>query len=516
MTAKKKKLLFSTILLFSNFIPFQVIAQEVAENETEEYYAILHEALDEKEEKLESEVEEESHLVEIELPQETSEENVDEMVQEEELLFLTPEDLAALDTHIFPLPLIESRVAALSRQAFINQIAPQAQQVARDNDLWPSVLIAQAILESGWGASTLSLPPHHNLFGITQGTGWTGQIVTMATREFRNGQWVIEHRAFRSYPSFQASFADVARVLRTVSFSPGVLFYAGAFRSNTGTFRDATAWLQGRYATDPNYAQLLNNIITQNNLTRFDGANVGQNVNTSETAVNQQMRTIGAGNIRSSSSTTSAIVGRVNGNQTITVTARRTGTSVNGNNVWFRLNTGGWISATLLQTGGGAAGTTQPPARPTPPQTPVPTPTPPRPQPVATVPVYRIYSPIHDIHLFTLNSHERDNVVRVGWGNSEGVAFRAPVNGTQPVFRVFNPRNSRHLFTMSAYERDTLIRRGWHNEGIAFRVNSNGPVPVFRLYNPRTDRHLFTTSAYERDVLVRRGWNNEGLAFRAN
>ncbi|MDV7752803.1 hypothetical protein PSH13_09175 [Enterococcus casseliflavus] len=38
-------------------------------------------------------------------------------------------------------------------QAFIQQVGPMAQQVAGGNDLYASIMIAQAILESGWGQS---------------------------------------------------------------------------------------------------------------------------------------------------------------------------------------------------------------------------------------------------------------------------------------------------------------------------------------------------------------------------
>ena len=55
---------------------------------------------------------------------------------------------------------------ASSQQQFINQIAPHAQSVANANDLYASVMMAQAILESAWGQSTLAQAPNYNLFGI--------------------------------------------------------------------------------------------------------------------------------------------------------------------------------------------------------------------------------------------------------------------------------------------------------------------------------------------------------------
>ena len=157
---------------------------------------------------------------------------------------------------------------ASSQQQFINQIAPHAQSVANANDLYASVMMAQAILESAWGKSTLAQAPNYNLFGIKG--SYNGQTVYMNTLEFLNGQWVTKNEPFRRYPSFAESFMDNARTLRNVSFQSGVYYYAGAWKSNTTSYRDATAWLTGRYATDPNYATSLNRIIETYGLTQYD------------------------------------------------------------------------------------------------------------------------------------------------------------------------------------------------------------------------------------------------------
>ena len=162
---------------------------------------------------------------------------------------------------------------ASSQQQFINQIAPHAQSVANANDLYASVMMAQAILESAWGQSTLAQAPNYNLFGIKG--SYNGQTVYMDTLEFLNGQWVTKNEPFRRYPSYAESFMDNARTLRTVSFQSGVYYYAGAWKSNTTSYRDATAWLTGRYATDPNYATSLNRIIETYGLTRYDTASNG-------------------------------------------------------------------------------------------------------------------------------------------------------------------------------------------------------------------------------------------------
>ena len=51
-------------------------------------------------------------------------------------------------------------------------------------------MMAQAIVESGWGASTLSKAPNYNLFGIKG--GYNGQSVYMDTWEYLNGKWLVK------------------------------------------------------------------------------------------------------------------------------------------------------------------------------------------------------------------------------------------------------------------------------------------------------------------------------------
>ena len=151
---------------------------------------------------------------------------------------------------------------------FIAEIASYAKPVAEANDLYASVMIAQAALESGWGQSSLSSAPNYNLFGIKG--SYNGQSVTMSTQEFTNNQWITINAAFRKYPSYSESFQDNATVLRTTSFQSGVYYYSGAWKSNTTSYREATAYLTGRYATAPTYASSLNTIIEQYNLTQYD------------------------------------------------------------------------------------------------------------------------------------------------------------------------------------------------------------------------------------------------------
>lgn len=136
--------------------------------------------------------------------------------------------------------------AATNTSAFIAEIASHAQPVAAANDLYASVMIAQAVVESAWGTSSLSKAPYYNLFGIKG--SYQGNSVSMNTQEYLNGKWVTMNEPFRDYPSYQQSFEDNAYVLRNV-YMGGQYYYRGAWKSNCSSYRDATAWLTGRYAT---------------------------------------------------------------------------------------------------------------------------------------------------------------------------------------------------------------------------------------------------------------------------
>ncbi|WP_169720342.1 glucosaminidase domain-containing protein, partial [Atopococcus tabaci] len=159
---------------------------------------------------------------------------------------------------------------------FIETITPFASKVAEEYRLYASVMIAQASLESGYGKSSLSSPPNHNMFGIKG--RYNGESVTMYTNEYSTSTgWIRLPQAFKKYPSYAESFEDNAKLLRN-GLSWSRTYYAGTWLENTTSYRDATAWLEGRYATDPTYAAKLNGIIEAYNLTRFDIVDTSDNV----------------------------------------------------------------------------------------------------------------------------------------------------------------------------------------------------------------------------------------------
>lgn len=155
----------------------------------------------------------------------------------------------------------------LSGAEFFNLLSKDARKIAAENDLYASVMLAQAALESGFGSSSLSLAPHYNLFGV-KGT-YKGQSVSMATLEEENGQMYGIQAGFRAYPSYKESMMDYASLL-SGGISGNPQFYQGTWKSKTSSYKDATKFLTGRYATDSQYDTKLNGIIEAYGLTLFD------------------------------------------------------------------------------------------------------------------------------------------------------------------------------------------------------------------------------------------------------
>lgn len=179
-------------------------------------------------------------------------------------------------------------------QSFLNTIGPVAQQVAQENGIYASVMIAQAALESGWGNSALSTQGH-NLFGVK----WngTGNYVTMPTQEYYGGQWHTINAKFQSYNSYYDSLTGYAQLIKNN--------FPNSTRANAATPQIAAANLKygvyGSYATDPNYANSLDRMISDYGLTRYDvytgTSSMNQNQQNSNAAnSNQHESQISAGN----------------------------------------------------------------------------------------------------------------------------------------------------------------------------------------------------------------------------
>src|SRR5690625_1972635 len=137
---------------------------------------------------------------------------------------------------------------------FIAYLAPYATQLrAEGSPIFPSVRLAQNALETGW-----KIPSWNNLGGIKVGSGranawWDGSSVNKNTWEVINGQRIDTAANFRAYESIYHFYKD-----------QDLLFdlprYERVRKAQTPEKQADMLYACG-YATDPQYAQKLKNII---------------------------------------------------------------------------------------------------------------------------------------------------------------------------------------------------------------------------------------------------------------
>ncbi len=153
----------------------------------------------------------------------------------------------------------------MSRVDYIKRIAPIAQESCKNTGLFPSLMIAQAILESADGRSILAAR-YNNHFGIKADRAWKGKTVSMKTREVFNGHSTFIKDGFRVYETLQDGFKDRNTFLR---INPRYTTH-GVFAAKTPE-EQAEAFQRAGYATDPNYARLLTQVINGSaNLKQYD------------------------------------------------------------------------------------------------------------------------------------------------------------------------------------------------------------------------------------------------------
>lgn len=168
------------------------------------------------------------------------------------------------------------------QEQFIASIAPHAQEIQKKYGVPASIAIAQAALESGWGDSVKG----NNLFGIKAGSTWAGATIDIATHEYLNGARTNITDRFRAYSSTLESLDNYGQFLRNNGRYAKVI---GAADAHTA----ADELQRAGYATDPQYASKLKNIINTYNLTQFDdptykGYTDGERFETTRTRLRQQ------------------------------------------------------------------------------------------------------------------------------------------------------------------------------------------------------------------------------------
>lgn len=133
----------------------------------------------------------------------------------------------------------------------------------------PSVVIAQAILESGWGESELAVNAKA-LFGIKK-HDWTGAVyIKVAMEQRKDGSYYqIENTEWRAYSSWQESIIDHNDYIATRKTEKGVLRYEPIV-GNTDHKEVCQLLKECGYATSLTYPDKLLNIINTYKLTKYD------------------------------------------------------------------------------------------------------------------------------------------------------------------------------------------------------------------------------------------------------
>lgn len=153
-----------------------------------------------------------------------------------------------------------------TNQEFINQLVPVAKELHESYGILPSIILGQAILESDWGKSELSAK-YNNLFGI-KSFNPNDESVKLSTKEYKNGKWIDIKANFKVYRSWDDCMRD-----HTMLFVNGVdwdpYLYQGVLLASD--YKTAAIALQtSGYATDPDYASKVIEVIEANELYKYD------------------------------------------------------------------------------------------------------------------------------------------------------------------------------------------------------------------------------------------------------
>lgn len=147
---------------------------------------------------------------------------------------------------------------------FIKKIAASVQKYApKYNILVNSPVIAQAILESAFGKSKLATDAH-NYFGMKCGKSYTGEKITLNTREVIDGKNVTVSADFRKYKSMAGGIKGYFDFINTSRYL------------NLKGITDPKTYLEtiknDGYATDPHYISALMAVINKYDLTQYDNS----------------------------------------------------------------------------------------------------------------------------------------------------------------------------------------------------------------------------------------------------
>lgn len=152
------------------------------------------------------------------------------------------------------------------RQNFVSAIIPTAQKLQRQYGILASISMAQAMVESDFGQSQLAAD-YYNLYGVKT-TSDDPASVDFATAEYINNEWIEIIDYFKVYPDWDASMTAHAELIYYgVTWDEN--YYSAVIEGNS--YKEQAFGLQeSGYATDPDYAQKLINMIEEWDLSQYD------------------------------------------------------------------------------------------------------------------------------------------------------------------------------------------------------------------------------------------------------
>ena len=151
----------------------------------------------------------------------------------------------------------------MDKQEFIKKIAGYVKKYASDYGIAVhSPIIAQAILESGWGESRLAAV-YHNYFGLKCGTKWKGKSVNLKTmEEYTPGTLTPITDNFRVYASMEEGVKGYFEFIQLERYQ------------NLRGIKDPAVYLEtikaDGYATSSKYVENTMQIVTQYDLQQYD------------------------------------------------------------------------------------------------------------------------------------------------------------------------------------------------------------------------------------------------------
>ena len=150
---------------------------------------------------------------------------------------------------------------------FIENISEGAISNYNKYGILPSITMAQAILESGWGNSELAVI-HNNLFGIKADLRWNGAVATIVTNENYNDSIVAN---FRKYDSINESIEDHGKFLYENSrYAEYGLFDGKDYKAQAQALEDAGYSTVKNENGESIYADKLISLIEKYSLMQYD------------------------------------------------------------------------------------------------------------------------------------------------------------------------------------------------------------------------------------------------------